>query len=207
MKQPWRRLSVLAGVGLFFIASPVAANFVLQIDDLTDHIPAPLVSGAPSGNQCSNPNVVCPVVFSLVGVGTESISFYFDDGTGPANLPITTIRRLIEASSPDDPIPNPNGKVSDLLVRELSDTSSIEHVSFYSDPVLFPVFNCNDPLVLCLPDMVEDGGFQNVIVDVDPFTGIPLITYQVRSDVPEPATLLLLGFTLAGLGSIRREKA
>jgi hypothetical protein len=124
----------------------------------------------------------------IAGSGAEGgVKFDFDDHCAVlTGTTVTLVRKFTEPGTPEL-APEASSAISDMFVLELTQGQSVEHVSFYSDPADFPIFDCtsNPKVVFCYSDIDENGDWQTVI---------PALTtnYQIRSDVDEPPTILLL---------------
>ena len=167
-------LLALALVGLVTRDGWAGVVNLVRIDDLTD-TPSVTVLGAPP----------IPTPTILPDTAGEFLHF-----TLP--VPSTSQGTKIYSDFFEDVV---GGTLSDRLLITSVANSSIVDVQFASDPA-----------TITLPEgavnflsLVEDGTFQ-------PAGGFFIYDFQVRSDrsdVPAPATLLLLGSGLAALGGAR----
>jgi PEP-CTERM motif-containing protein len=182
-------ISFTLGVGVSLLASePVYAAATISIDDLLDGPPVLTSVGIPAG---------VPGIQNIVATA-ESLSFTYDDLV-VAGASRTRLVFLSEAES---------SFASDEFSWGVIEGQSVETILFRSDldpaniPIPRPcVFNPDFFQNSCQV-IPETGDFQ-LVLSV-PATGT---AYLVRSavDVPEPATIFLLGTGLLALALLRRR--
>jgi len=178
-------LSLLAlGVGEGWAGVACQPRCVIQIDDLTDNVTV---------SQFDPPSAPGPVPL-LPGSGGEFVHFQLFTGLQSASS-------VIYADLFEDTI---GGTLSDRLLVTITQGLSVIDVKFASDPATIPAPAGISPIL----SLVENGTFQTLITTAFTFPNALNYTFQVRSDfgdrsdVPEPATLVLLGPGIAGLAGI-----
>ena len=164
-----------------------AVTFLVQIDDLTDTIGLSVVNQFPGGPPPPSPTILPDSVGEFLHFTLPLQS--------PSLTSLTQSRALFE-----DVV---GGTLSDQLLITQTAGVSLLDVKFASDPATLTL----PPGTVILPGLVETGTFQTLAA-VSSSGGV--FAFQVRSDlassergdVPEPATILLLGSGLAGLAGV-----
>jgi hypothetical protein len=158
------------------MSGPARADLI-QIDDLGESIVVTFTStGSGSIGTITNTGESVIIPYTLIG------------GVWAGNTFIAT--QLIDPAGSDDPF----GTVSDLWTFRTFDGTPNTIITFSSDPADLSV----PPGALLLDRVVETGSYQRLIQG--------FINVDVRSDVPEPGSMALLGLGLAGLGFSRRKQ-
>ena len=182
-------------VVLFGMVPGVQASLI-QIDDRTDslklYVDGSLITA--DGGQISGYSNT--VVGPATG-GMEILTFTFQSTnpwSGTGDFKYYTLM-----SSPIDITPtNPDG-LSDIYLIQGTGGSYLDVITFISS---------DDPLDLAIPSgfiassfnpLIENGTYQTVFETYGITSGLLVDRYQVASDVPEPATLVLFGNALLGI--------
>jgi hypothetical protein len=188
-------LAVLAASGMTF---GMAHASIIRVDDSTDTITVTVDNTAIAIERLPNTTEAIRFTFTSTVVSSVTGSFSTD---------------LIETTPRD---PDNGGLVSDRFFLQFTMGSPNIGVLFASDPDISSV----PPAQAQFDGFFENGGFQDVIfyrrigfeqpgipTDERPAAGLLIDTFQVRSDVPEPATLALFGIgALALLGRRWRRR-
>lgn len=151
----------------------------------------------------------------LVGEGADEAAIHLQIGPVPAgfvdpspwiqlNGPRTDANESFDFRPPYGVIPG----ASDFFAAKIDNSSgtpelTVGMISDGSTGAENTLFNDTFFNGLSVTTLVETGGWQDVSFN----WGLPAGTFRIRSDVPEPASLALLGAALAGLGAIRRRRA
>jgi PEP-CTERM motif len=157
--------------------SSAARADLIQIDDLGEAIVVTFTStGNGSIGTITNTGESVVIPYTLI------------DSVWAGNTFIAT--QLIDPAESDDTF----GTVSDLWTFRTFDATPNTIIAFSSDPADLSV----PPGGLLLNPVVEAGTYQRLIQG--------FVNVDVRSDVPEPGSMALLGLGLAGLGFSRRKR-
>jgi len=176
--------AVLVAIGLFVPAGRTAFAGVVQIDDLSE--------GTPTVQAFSNggTDITATNITILPDTTGEFLHFTFTSVDQTFANSFTRTRDLLEL----------NGSLSDrLVVTATGAGSSVYDIKFASDPSLLTA--AGD----IVPALIEDGTSQfmfDITTTGGPQPGTD--NFFVRSDldvVPEPASLVLLGVGVLGLGA------
>ena len=176
------RFSVIFCSVLFvcFITTAYAGD-IIRIDDLTDNLSVNIINETSGGDQSGGGTL------SNIRIDGELLTF---DYTLPRSGPWAYSDQWVR-------LMEPGGGVSDIFYLNPINGTSLAHITFASDPATLTIPAGIQPL-----DMMETGDWQLVN---ETFGVVNPLDFQVRSDVPEPVTLLLLGLGLAGLVGLRKR--
>lgn len=182
-----KKLSVLV-VLLLLVVSVGAYADDLKISDLTEGTPTiQVISGGV--------DVTASRVTIMADSGPEYLHFLIDDANiGSGQMVYTQLFEFV------------GGQVSDQLALFLNPNSNLAEVWFASDPVYLGFLQ--DPVWQNIGNSVETGGYQLQFTVYNTHLGDGTYNYYVQSDseIPEPASLVLMGSGLMGLASRLRKK-
>jgi hypothetical protein len=134
---------------------------------------------------------------SIISSGPEFIHFTYDDGI-PSAVTTEIDVLMLEKGGQNAP--------SDLFAWFGQTGSSVEEVFFFSDPELPPTCTPS-PICTVLPPVIETGQPQTLL-EIHGAGGALLTQYRAVSDVsdvPEPATIVLLTIALVSLSVFRHR--
>jgi len=183
-----KRLSILVTVLFLLVAVGAYADDV-RISEPCEAC-VPLVQVFSGGVDVTGSRVII-----LPDSGSEYLHFLIDDANiGSGEHAYTQLLEFV------------GGPVSDQLAIFLNPDSNFAEVWFASDPVFLQFLSA--PPWFNIGNFVETGGWQYQFTVYNIHLGDGVYNYYVMSDteIPEPASLLLMGSGLIGLASRLRKK-